>query len=150
MPFKVHLLIISCIIIVVLLAWQFMQFSASTAVKKIAEKPSHTLSITHASWGLNCRNIAINSDASRDVFLNKNDPRSKLREDNVLAPVSRLCNGNVKCDINLGESDLGSDPVPDCGSKILEVEYRCFSYDRPWKVKSSGAKLSLKCDQPAQ
>ena len=148
MQFKVHLLIILCIIIVMSLVLRFMQNSTITN-NVAAVKPSHTLSIIHASWGLNCKSTVINNDANKDAFLNKNDQNTKLKEDNVLGPVSRLCNGNVKCDITLGESSLGADPEPNCNNKILEIQYRCFSYDRPWNVKSKGSSISLKCDQPS-
>ncbi len=147
MPFKVHLLIIACIIIAVLLSWQFMpKTPAHTAETRNAK--ILTISITHASWGLNCPSVAINSDASRhDAFMNKPVTNTKLHEDNVLGPVGILCNGTTKCDVTPDETTLGTDPAPECTSKSLEIEYRCFSYDRPWNVKTTTAAVSLHCDQ---
>ena len=148
MSFKVHLLIIMCIIIAVVLSWIVMQNMPSKTADLAAAKPAYSIAINHASWGLNCRDTAIISDKTRDAFLNKTDPNEKLREDNVLGPVSRLCNGNADCDITPDENTLGTDPSPACGTKVLEVEYRCFSYDRPWNIKKLGGNVTIHCDQP--
>jgi len=151
MPFKLHLIIISCIIVAVLLAWQFLHNTSSGLSDNAPAKSAYSLSVTHASWGLNCRNIAINNDAApHDAFVSKGEANNKLHEDNVLGTVARLCNGNMKCDIMVDEATLGADPSPDCGNKVLEVEYRCFSYDRPWNVKTATGTLSLHCEQPAK
>jgi len=147
MSFKIHLIIISCIIIAMTLSWEFMH-NSPTQPDTAPAKLQHSLSITHASWGLNCRDIVVNSDTTQNAFLNKHDGNSRLHEDNVLGTVSRLCNGNMNCDVPVDESSLGSDPAPACPSKVLEIEYRCFSYDRPWIVKISSGTASLHCDQP--
>jgi hypothetical protein len=149
MHFKVHLLIICCIVIVVVLAWNVLQRRAATAPVSAAGAPPHVIAVHHASWGLNCKGTFAASDGSRGVFANAGNPADRLKEDNVLDQVSTICNGNVSCDIRLNEATLGPDPMPDCGSKTLEVEYRCFSYDRPWKVRSNGGSLAIQCEQPA-
>jgi hypothetical protein len=149
MPFKVHLAIISCIVIVVVLAWQYMQHQPQTV--EAAPGKTYSITVTHASWGLNCQNLAISSNQAentRDPFLNKGGANNKLREDNVMAAVALLCNGNIQCDILADEATLGPDPAPDCTNKTLEIEYRCFSYDRPWNVKTSSGAATLNCEQP--
>lgn len=148
MSFKLHLIIISCIIIAVMLIWQVMNSGISISPQVTATKPQYSLLISHASWGLNCRNVTINSGLLPNAAgAGKNN---LLREDNVLGAVAPLCNGKVRCDIVANESTLGKDPSPACADKVLEVEYRCFSYDRPWTAKSSTGKLSLTCEQPSK
>jgi len=147
--FKVHLIIISCIVIVVLLVWQFMPHSAAPVPDNAAMKQTYSIAITHASWGLNCKNTAVNSDNSREAFLNKSGANNKLHADNVLSQVSHLCNGATSCNVKGDETTFGSDPAPDCNDKMLEIEYRCFSYDRPWNVKSATT-VNISCEQPAK
>ena len=154
MSFKVHLIIVSCIIVAVLLVWQFMPAPitkpSENASINVPVAPTYSLAITHASWGLTCSGNSINSDDTRTSFLSKSNVKNALREDNILEAVSRLCNGKPNCDISTDESMLGTDPAPGCNNKIIEIEYRCFSYDRPWNVKSFAASVSLNCGQSAK
>jgi len=153
MNFKLHLTIIVCIVVAVLLAWQVMHLDIAATPETGPSKPQYSLTVIHASWGLNCPNVVTsNNIPERDAFVNKgvSDTNNKLREDNVLGVIAPMCNGNLECQIIADEANLGKDPAPDCSNKVLEVEYRCFSYDRPWKVKSSTGTLSLKCEQPTQ
>jgi len=146
MPFKVHLIIVSIIIIAVYFAWQVMNY-ASIPTAASSSSTQYSISITHASWGLNCRNLTA---ASHDAFTTAKPENSKLRPDNVFASISRLCNGQQQCDIPFDETTLGEDPAPDCNGKTLEIEYRCFSYDRPWNISVSSGPLTLKCEPPAK
>ena len=72
---------------------------------------------------------------------------SKIKEDNVRSAVSNLCNGKAVCDIPLDTATLGDDPLPICGSKILQIEYRCFSIDKLRIAKAATGAISIDCDK---
>jgi hypothetical protein len=153
MSFKVHLVIVSCIILAVYFAWQIL--NANTPAPAATENSNSTYSITiaHASWGLNCqyngtsRTPATESDGFANSGTSQTNP---LREDNILAKIAELCNGKLKCTIPNTSEALGADPAPACLDKEINVEYRCFSYDRPWTIKSAAPAVDINCDkQPA-
>lgn len=153
MSFKIHLIIISVIIVMVFLVWSMSGSEPPPpAPVPVAQKvSSYSIAISHASWGLNCakRPVSVNnSTSSYDTFAGT-DVASKFHEDNVLLKVSEICNGKLQCDIPFTPDILGDDPQPDC-DKVLDIEYRCFSYDRPWRVRSSSGSLSINCDRPEQ
>jgi len=145
MSFKIHLLIVTCIIAAVFIIWQLMQTTTDTSKASDSKGITHVIAITHASLGLNCRELAINNDTTpRDAFGNmKVNP--KLMEDNVFGAVSLKCNGSTQCEVFVDSPELGVDPAPECNPKTLEVEYRCFSYDRPWRVKATSGSIKLLC-----
>ena len=137
MSFKIHLLIITIIVTVLYLVWVFVASQSSEPVI-IQQSPTsqYNISIAHASWGMNCRTsfsyaggIDAMGQVDNDVDL------SKIKEDNVRSAVSNLCNGKAVCDIPLDTATLGDDPLPICGSKILQIEYRCFSIDCDKQLK---------------
>ena len=68
-----------------------------------------------------------------------------MHDDNVLTAVSNICNGKEKCDILIDPTVLGEDPLPSCMSEMLQIEYRCFSFDRIWVAKSQAGTLSINC-----
>ena len=144
MSFKIHLIIVSVIIVIVYLTWQLMSVPPAPVVPAAKPKTStYSISIAHATWGREC---AIESNGASDAFRGAAST-NPLREDNVLVRVNELCSGRVICEIPLNSAALGEDPAPDCLSKTLEVEYRCFSYDRPWTVTASSGKLVINCDR---
>lgn len=100
-----------------------------STTKSLVENSPYAIKIEHAHWGLNCHTSE-----------NKN-------VDNVLNRVSQICNGQSKCDILINTNMLGEDPVPNCGYKILQVEYRCFSVDRLHSIKAKEGGLSIDCDK---
>jgi hypothetical protein len=145
MSFKTHLIIVSFIILAVYLAWQLME-PASELPAVSPEKPSpYSITIVHASWGVNCR-LRMN-ESSMDNFA-KDVRNTPLREDNVLAKISEQCDGKLQCSIPVNSAALGLDPAPECAEKELRVEYRCFSYDRPWEVHISSGTLNIDCNKP--
>ncbi len=147
MSFKVHLIIVACIIAAVYVIWELMH-AGSTAVTAQGDPRGipRMIAVTHASYGLNCRNVAVNNDAvPQDAFNTGKTPNPKLAEDNVFSSISLKCNGATECDIPLDDPALGEDPAPGCTPKMLEVEYRCFSYDRPWRVRTSSGVIKLIC-----
>ncbi len=147
MSFKVHLLIITCIIAAVYVIWELMH-SAVLPANQVTDPKGipRMIAVTHASLGLNCRGVSINNDANiHDAFSSKKLPNPKLSDDNVFGPVSLKCNGSTDCEVAVDDPELGEDPAPDCSPKMLEVEYRCFSYDRPWRVKATSGTVKLLC-----
>ena len=145
MSFKTHLIIVSCIILAVYLAWQWMEPAAEMPVISVEPSSPYSITITHASWGLNCRLRTQTADSFA-----KNANHTPLREDNALSKLSEQCNGKLQCSIPVSSSALGFDPAPECAEKELRVEYRCFSYDRPWNVKMSSGTLTINCDKSRQ
>ena len=148
MSFKLHLIIVSFIIISVYLAWQMMNAPAP-APQAETQGATYHISVIHASWGVNCRLLANieNGKPAENPYAAATD-ENKLKVDNVLPVVSGLCNGKQSCDIPIDIQTLGDDPSPNCTIKMLEVEYRCFSYDRPRSEKIIGTMLSLHCNAP--
>ena len=148
MSFKIHLLFISVIIVVVYLAWQYLnQPPASPQAVQFTQKQQ--LIISHASWGLNCpHNAATNGNSpsgANDAYARK-ETKNTLHEDNVLAPIAKLCNGQFSCDISIDNSTLGDDPASDCNPKSFDIEYRCFSYDVPRTATTMSKALTIDCN----
>ena len=161
MAFKLHLMIVSFIIVTVYLVWMVMTPAevpvpvAPVLGKMDTKIAPYTVAIIHASWGMNCPNVLINTDAqtTHDPYVNtrnKGPVNNKLRDDNVFAAVSLFCNSKEKCEIAVGDPVLGDDPAPDCTNKVLEIQYRCYSYDRPWTVRAATGSLTLDCAPPAK
>lgn len=147
MSFKIHLVVVACIITAVYMIWELMHLGGTPPQTVDQRGIPHMIAVTHASLGLNCRNMAISNDATpHDAFSNGKSANTKLVEDNVFPAISLKCNGLTECVFALDDPDLGEDLAPDCNPKTLEIEYRCFSYDRPWIVKASSGAVRLICN----
>ncbi len=147
MSFKIHLIIVSVIIIAVYFTWQITQRSQKSqdTVNQEEIVSPYKISIISASYGLNCLESYVEpSDNSNDPFAHKNN-KELIKRDNVLATISSLCNDKLKCSIPLSAKLLDNDPMPQCAGKTLDVEYRCFSFDRPWTLKGEGKSLDIDC-----
>ena len=109
--------------------------------------PGIEIQITSASYGMNClerRNYY--SSALDDPFRKPGDNLDPLRHNNVIYSVSKLCNGKSVCEFVVNNEVLGTNPDPRC-AKNLHVEYRCYSYDRPWMADAmEGGRISLNCN----
>jgi len=121
--------------------------------KPPSAQPSQTLvispyaiSIYTASWGLNCREFTKNG-ADTEYNTTNNADIDKLRENNVLYQLSKICNGKPSCNIAVSPTMLGEDPMPSCGYKELQIEYRCFSVDRLRKIKTDESSVIIDCDK---
>jgi len=152
MSFKIHLIIIVFIIFAVLISWHWM---SDTPVKIAVPQPEtsrFSIIVVHASWGLNCMYVNDGTNTPPDAFApSAQNPNSgKPHEDNVLEKVSELCNGKSQCSLPVNSSALGLDPSSGCMDKALEIEYRCFSYDRPWTARSSSGTLHIDCEKTAK
>lgn len=138
MSFKTHLIIISAIIIAVFLSWQAMHapLEQTNVVEPESDNNKYRIIIAHATWGRNCND--------------RYNMPTEIKDDNVKDVVSRLCNSLSECKINVSSTLFVEDPFPECPDKMLEIEYRCFVYDRLRNAKSSFGSLMLKCKEPSQ
>ena len=107
------------------------------------------IQIAKANWGFNCNrfieqyNQAVEAQKKIDPY-NTQKLVDPVRQNNVLLEISNQCNGKVTCQIAADPKALG-DPYRNC-RKFLEVEYRCFSFDRPWPVTAEqGTTLTIDC-----
>lgn len=144
MQFKIHLLIISVIIIAVYIIAHIFNANKLEPIEAsalpVVHKSGYTITIENASWGMNCKNTP---QPEQDEVRVENP--IALTDNNVIYPVSRLCNGNSRCEIPVDSNTLG-EPMRSC-FKLLEVEYRCFNIDKLRKAKSSSGVLAIDCDQ---
>lgn len=147
MSFKAHLIIVSVIIVVVYLTWSFIHAGPETSPLPATAQSAYKIHITHASWGLNCPVFADEENVLDRAYVKKSpDGTRKPVRDNALALVAKRCNGKVKCDIPV-TPDLFRGLAPqDCAEKRLEVEYRCFAFDRPWRLQAASGTLSIHCE----
>src|SRR4051812_37845394 len=109
MSFKVHLLIISVIILMVYVGWMFLNREPTLVATRLVNAPKQQITVVHASWGMNClrsTGAAATPSAVNDAYVSK-DAKNKLHEDNVLATVAKLCNGQTECDIAADPTVLG-------------------------------------------
>jgi hypothetical protein len=131
MSLKIHLIIVGIIIFCVFLGWQLLQWSKPAPTPEVVQT-DREIEIIRASWGLSCNN-RFNmrpKTAPAGNFTDTDD--GVIKENNLLQVASALCNLKPQCAIRNSADSLGFDPAPDCVDKQIEIEYRCFSYDRPW------------------
>ena len=132
MKLKNHLIAIAVITFVVLIAWKLLQAQAPAPAPGNSAAPSpYNIIIVRASWGLNC----LERFASAD----------QISENNIQQPIINLCNGKAECIISISEANKVFNFLPECTDKVMEVDYRCFSFDRLRSVKASNGQLELKC-----
>lgn len=147
MSFKIHLLIICLIIAAVSGGWWFVKSRAVPVAAPVVVQ-DRFIEIIHASWGLNCRSLRLKETGkpqTSGAFASV-EKRHPLSEDNVLQAISQLCNGKTQC----GSQNIAlmvSDPSPTCLNKELEIEYRCFEFDRPWHIRSKNNGFMIDCLQ---
>lgn len=142
MQFKVHLLIISVIIIAVYIIAHILaanKVEPAQSELPVVKTSPYAISIENASWGLNCKIVSSGGDNV------KPDNAIDIKENNVIYPVSRMCNGNSRCEIPLDSNYLG-EPMAGC-AKILEVEYRCYNIDRMRTARASDGVMTIDCDK---
>ncbi len=129
---KFHLIAITSIVAIIT-----VMFYVSGALDKPAPPPAPVeqigdryIQISKAHWGRNCNKFL--EGQNRQLERQGRPPRYELvRDNNALRVVSSLCNGKRTCELEATADALGIDPIPSC-TKMLEVEYRCFAFDRPW------------------
>jgi len=151
MSFKTHLLIVSVIIMVIYLIWDWSRSGPEPAAAVDNGQPSYTITVNHASWGLNCPVIVGNVLDKAYEKKAASEEAQHPKMDNALQIVSGICNGSPTCLITVSDETFPDMAPPDCTDKKLEIEYRCFSYDRPWHAEANSATgmLTLDCSDKA-
>lgn len=160
MFFKFHLLVVSIIIVVMYAVWQTMvnisNFEVKQEITPLVESPFE-ITISKATWGLNClkepkqsshsqSNNAPSGRADDPFWKTSQNKPIIINENNVLSRVKALCDKRLICRIQPNSKALGPDPAPNC-SKTLDVEYRCFNYDRPWYAQATKEPLVINCNR---
>jgi hypothetical protein len=148
MAFKIHLIIVSIVIVIIYVGWRIHVNSAVVPEAQTITKTSYNISVIHASWGLNCP-LYVNDKANSldQAYVQGKPNNSKPSADNVLKQVSELCNNEEKCSIT-ASSDVFGDILPtDCAEPQLAVEYRCHAFDRPWRDQTTSGSLDIDCTQ---
>jgi hypothetical protein len=147
MSFKSHLLIVTVIILVVYLAWGVTR-AKPKAPEQAAAVSAYTINIAHADWGLNCPVFAESPNSLDKAYVKKapSSTAGKPQKDNALEIVKSLCNGKEACEFPVNDETFAGLVSQDCGEKKLEVEYRCYAFDRPWYARASAGMLAITCE----
>jgi hypothetical protein len=145
MSFKYHLLIVSIIIIALFGIMKTISNKAPEPQQVVVVQTSpYEITIERADWGVNCKTSTL--DKRADNYMQPNNQR-KMVENNVLSRVGEICNGKHFCEIPINVEALGEDPLPECGFKVLQVEFRCFAIDRLRTSKASEGSIVIDCDK---
>ncbi|MDX1974472.1 MAG: hypothetical protein SFT92_02225 [Rickettsiales bacterium] len=155
MFFKVHLLIISVVIIITYFVWQFMAGIAvqsmtnkAPAAKTVQQTSGYQVIAVNASWGLNCKkSLELWQQETGKTYADYENYAKSFAPNNVLEAVKFHCNGKQICQFDVNDQSLGPDPAPSC-MKELSIVYRCFSYDRAKSLVSHGEPVTINCAQP--
>lgn len=133
MSLKIHLIIVSLIVIVLTLGWQAASYWGNKNTPH--QSPRGVIQVVRATLGLNCDPSTLTADITvAHPAGDFNDNSQKIKEDNVHQQISQLCNGKTTCSILNNTDALGFDPAPNCFDKQILVEYRCYAFDRLWQV----------------
>ncbi len=121
--------------------------ATGTTKQIVIEEPigDRFVTIWEGRWGLNCNEIA-------DRFRNRRPgappapPKQLVKFNNVRDKIAPLCDGKRDCEFIADVETLGN-PAPNSGCRpTLELVYRCYSYDRPWRVTANmGEMVTINC-----
>jgi hypothetical protein len=153
MPLKTHLIIVSIIIASVFLGWQAMRLLSRA--EQVVAPSGNLIQLVRANYGLNCNSRTLGTRASRNTSAGKfeydNQDESNIYPDNARKVVEPLCQGKPWCRVTNSTNLLGMDPAPGCFEKELVIEYRCYSFDRLWKlVVPANEKGEIDCSKVQQ
>lgn len=150
MPFKTHLAIVTAILLVVYFVWQTLGSRVpqeKPLIRTEAVSP-YSISIANANWSRNCLQNLPSYSLKSDGFAKLSEGTLEREKTNdLVSKLSELCNGKNRCELLTESLSSPNDPTANCAKSELEVEYRCFSYDRPWRVSSESGKLAINCDK---
>ncbi len=121
---KFHAIALGCIITLIVVVFLVTAPPKEVVVEGTPTNPDRFIQVHKASYGLNC-NARIRRYGNQNA--------EPVNPNNVLLDVSRICNGQETCTIEVKDTSFSKQFASGC-SKELEVEYRCFSWDRPWKA----------------
>lgn len=158
MRWKFHASVIA--IITLLLLGMYMLFKSSPEATIVTTAaPATQLRVANASWGLNCNALySIYKQREEEMDRNRKNappgskipaapksPATIIPADNVLETVKKMCDSQPKCTIPANAAVLG-DVFSNC-SKVLEVSWRCFNYDKLHTQNAqNGRALTIDCD----
>lgn len=146
MSFKIHLLIVTFIILAVTIIWEFKPDAVQLTDQGDNGEISRRIIVNHASWGLNCLQYDIeSSNRVKTPYRTKESKNKGIFKDNAYKAVALACNGELECEVRASDEIISPEPEPNCQPKSLDIEYRCFSYDRPWRVQTEGGTVKLEC-----
>lgn len=123
---KFHAIALGTITLMIVIVFSLTYKPKPTATDPNTPTSDRFIQIHSASYGLNC-------NARLKYRRPANGAVEEMMVNNVLLDVSRMCNGKVSCNIDVRDTSFSKKFPAGC-AKELEVEYRCFSWDRPWKV----------------
>lgn len=144
---KFHAMAMLIISGVILLLYAYMQSSKPAAVAA-SNQNTRSIEIVSATWGMNCNDLIKKENEKRLRYKLRPQDLEQLHPDdrpvslepmpivvtnNVLKQVGELCNGKEHCAFSASDMALKSEPVSSC-FKHLVVSFRCFSFDRLWKL----------------
>lgn len=149
---KFHLIAMSIIIGVISLVF-FMIQRFQTPDLPVEEQPDIVASdrvifVSKASFGLNCNEV-YERFKEREHTMGVPIPNGMVesKPNNALLAITELCNGKKYCSFTATDSKFGLEPMSNC-IRELEVEYRCFSYDRVWKERVRlNERMKLQCQE---
>ncbi len=140
MHFRAHAIIILFIILTVFGVWQWLQKPEPVSASVAQADSDYFVRILRASYGLNCSRKVMRLPEQPDVMWT-------VKPDNALTELSARCNGQTVCAVTPSVDFAMEDPAVGC-MKMLDVEYRCFSYDRTWrKTARQGEILTIDCSE---
>lgn len=132
---KIHSIAIVAIIFLLVLIAYLSRSTGGPTVDK-----GYAVAVSSATYNTTCATPAVKSSG----FTSEKNISAK---DNVLSAVSSFCNGKLNCTLKVDAQALGITLDSPC-SKELKVEYRCFSYDRPWYASApDGQMLEIDCSK---
>lgn len=154
---RFHAIAISAICLVIVLVFSFAAPKPAPVAMSNEPQTSNRIEVYQANWGLNCNVDIARTLKVRQTNLPPRDEKGQVipykplvpaQKNNVILPVSTLCNTQVMCQIEATSTNLGGiDPLETC-YKQLEVQYRCFTYDRiHTETVDQGSILTLDCNE---
>ncbi len=120
-----HAIAVSVIVVMIMAIYAFLQPKEETIVQKSA----YAVSIEQATYGENCNKLIEQRNKMLKAQSSSMKPEALITRGNASDIIASHCNGKEICSFTVSPTALGIDPYARC-LKVLEVEYRCFSFDQ--------------------
>lgn len=151
----IHVRAIAIISLVVIVLYLLIPAPSSQPTQVVGNR---FVQISSATWGLNCNFFiqqAMRQPQAKPVADASGNippapaPLALVKRNNVLLPISELCNGQNQCSFVADIAGLG-DPLASC-YKELEIGYRCFELDAlTRKTFKQGENVVIDCTENAE
>jgi len=145
---KFHMMAVGSMITAAILVFVFVEMSKAPPPEAQVDPTlaaGRQIIIHSANWGLNCNQVI---EMKRAENIRMGIPVDKLvpvEPNNVLNTINGLCGGKPYCQVLATPEVLKDDTYPRC-TKLLEVSYRCFSYDNVTiAAGTQGETITLDC-----